>query len=183
MLTATAETRRLLRSPERLYYVNLTELVQLQKQKSYIGCTSEKIFEMKKDCFDVFVNNQEVRIKPEDSAALKLTASDGKLWQNLSMLSKLSRGPASMGAETDEESGGGGGGDKVVAEEHIKEFFRGLNADIFLTLKRHYNSKMRVEQLEEYMHLDRGDAEFVRELIRVYEFDIVIEKSKKLLCC
>lgn len=77
LLNGSPEFMKLFEQPKRLYYVNLNDAASLSAQKFYVACTSEKIFESKKDMFDIFVDNQEVKIlNAEDKKLFNPSARD-----------------------------------------------------------------------------------------------------------
>ncbi len=62
--------------PNILFYVNIFDIDRIKKMKSYIACTTEKIFAEKKDLYDVYIDNQDVRLSIELKDILKQTRGD-----------------------------------------------------------------------------------------------------------
>jgi hypothetical protein len=76
--------------PNVLFYVNVFDIDKLKKLKTYVACTTEKIFIEKKHLYDVFVDNQNVTFGEEYKQILKKTAGDEKKYKDWSaLISKL----------------------------------------------------------------------------------------------
>eukprot|EP00064_Thunnus_orientalis_P021758 superscaffoldBa00006825_g21926 len=66
------------------FYVNVADISALENELSYVACTTEKIFEEKKDLYDVYVDNQNVKtyrdgLKP----LLRLSTADREKYRKL----------------------------------------------------------------------------------------------------
>ncbi|XP_038609193.1 DENN domain-containing protein 11 isoform X2 [Tachyglossus aculeatus] len=66
------------------FYVNVADIDSLQTQGSYVACTTEKIFEEKRDLYDVYVDNQNVRTHHEHlQPLLKVNGADKEKYRRL----------------------------------------------------------------------------------------------------
>jgi hypothetical protein len=66
-----------------LFFVNVADVPQLEKETSYIACTTEKIFAMKTNLYDVYVDNQNVSMHGQMSNILHCTAKDCLRYQQV----------------------------------------------------------------------------------------------------
>ncbi|XP_034019223.1 DENN domain-containing protein 11-like isoform X2 [Thalassophryne amazonica] len=66
------------------FYVNVADISALENELSYVACTTEKIFEEKKDLYDVYVDNQNVKTYREGlKPLLRLSTADRDKYRKL----------------------------------------------------------------------------------------------------
>lgn len=156
------------------FYVNVADINALENELSYVACTTEKIFEEKKDLYDVYVDNQNVKTYREGlKPLLRLSAADKdkyfKLTEQRQML-----------LYSQEESG-----DCVSSEEDLFIlFFLEQNNRIFQTLSEVANSSdpTLTQETVRAMGLDpHGDRLFLLHLLEIYGYDTLLVSEQ--LCC
>lgn len=156
------------------FYVNVADINALENELSYVACTTEKIFEEKKDLYDVYVDNQNVKTYREGlKPLLRLSAADKdkyfKLTEQRQML-----------LYSQEESG-----DCVSSEEDLFIlFFLEQNNRIFQTLSEVANSTdpTLTQETVRAMGLDpHGDRLFLLHLLEIYGYDTLLVSEQ--LCC
>lgn len=156
------------------FYVNVADINALENELSYVACTTEKIFEEKKDLYDVYVDNQNVKtyrdgLKP----LLRLSAADKDKYYKLTEQRQLL-------LYSQEETG-----DCVSSEEDLFIlFFLEQNNRIFQTLSEVANSTdpMLTQETVRAMGLDpHGDRLFLLHLLEIYGYDTLLVSEQ--LCC
>lgn len=156
------------------FYVNVADINALENELSYVACTTEKIFEEKKDLYDVYVDNQNVKTYREGlKPLLRLSAADKdkyfKLTEQRQML-----------LYSQEETG-----DCVSSEEDLFIlFFLEQNNRIFQTLSEVANSTdpTLTQETVRAMGLDpHGDRLFLLHLLEIYGYDTLLVSEQ--LCC
>ncbi|XP_029472008.1 protein LCHN isoform X2 [Rhinatrema bivittatum] len=66
------------------FYVNVADIETLDTEISYVACTTEKIFEDKRDLYDVYVDNQNVKTHHEHlQPLLKVNNADREKYRGL----------------------------------------------------------------------------------------------------
>ncbi|POI34962.1 hypothetical protein CIB84_001285, partial [Bambusicola thoracicus] len=66
------------------FYVNVADIEMLETEVSYVACTTEKIFEQKRDLYDVYVDNQNVKTHHEHlQPLLKINSADKEKYRRL----------------------------------------------------------------------------------------------------
>ncbi|XP_060012500.1 DENN domain-containing protein 11 isoform X7 [Lagenorhynchus albirostris] len=72
------------------FYVNVADIESLEVEVSYVACTTEKIFEEKRELYDVYVDNQNVKTHHERlQPLLKINSADREKYRRLSEQSPL----------------------------------------------------------------------------------------------
>ncbi|KAM4554064.1 DENN domain-containing protein 11 isoform 2-T2 [Fundulus diaphanus] len=67
------------------FYVNIADISVLETELSYVACTTEKIFEDKKELYDVYIDNQNVKThRSRLQPLLRLNAADKEKYRKLS---------------------------------------------------------------------------------------------------
>ncbi|XP_060012499.1 DENN domain-containing protein 11 isoform X6 [Lagenorhynchus albirostris] len=67
------------------FYVNVADIESLEVEVSYVACTTEKIFEEKRELYDVYVDNQNVKTHHERlQPLLKINSADREKYRRLS---------------------------------------------------------------------------------------------------
>ncbi len=66
------------------FYVNVTDIDQLQDQPFYLACTTEKIFESKDHLYDLFVNDSQLNavLNESQKCLVKVNSSDKKRYES-----------------------------------------------------------------------------------------------------
>ncbi|XP_076008578.1 DENN domain-containing protein 11-like [Genypterus blacodes] len=156
------------------FYVNVADISALENELSYVACTTEKIFEEKKDLYDVYVDNQNVKtyrdgLKP----LLRLSAADRDKYRKLTEQRQ-------MLLYSQEENG-----DCVSSEEDLFIlFFLEQNNRIFQTLSEVAGSPdpTLTQETVRAMGLDpHGDRLFLLHLLEIYGYDTLLLSDQ--LCC
>ncbi|KAM6895543.1 DENN domain-containing protein 11-like [Xenentodon cancila] len=156
------------------FYVNVADISALENELSYVACTTEKIFEEKKDLYDVYVDNQNVKtyrdgLKP----LLRLSAADRDKYRKLTEQRQ-------MLLYSQEENG-----DCASSEEDLFIlFFLEQNNRIFQTLSEVAASPDPTVTQESVraMGLDpHGDRLFLLHLLEIYGYDTLLVSEQ--LCC
>ncbi|XP_004553938.1 DENN domain-containing protein 11 [Maylandia zebra] len=156
------------------FYVNVADISALENELSYVACTTEKIFEEKKDLYDVYVDNQNVKtyrdgLKP----LLRLSTADREKYRKLTEQRQ-------MLLYSQEENG-----DCVSSEEDLFIlFFLEQNNRIFQTLSEVAGSPDPTVTQESVraMGLDpHGDRLFLLHLLEIYGYDTLLVSEQ--LCC
>ncbi|CAF96311.1 unnamed protein product, partial [Tetraodon nigroviridis] len=155
------------------FYVNVADISALENELSYVACTTEKIFEEKKDLYDVYVDNQNVKtcrdgLKP----LLRLSAADREKYRKLTEQRQM--------LLFSQENG-----DCVSSEEDLFIlFFLEQNNRIFQTLGEVAGSPdpTLTQESVRAMGLDpHGDRLFLLHLLEVYGYDTLLVSEQ--LCC
>ncbi|KAG7263033.1 hypothetical protein CRUP_009439 [Coryphaenoides rupestris] len=149
------------------FYVNIADIATLETELSYVACTTEKIFEEKKDLYDVYVDNQNVKSHQSDlQPLLRLNASDKEKYSKLSEQRQM----LLYSQEVD--------GDCTSNEEDLFIlFFMELNDRIFQILGEVAASAEPILTAEHVraMGLDpQGDRAFLMDLLEVYGIDVML---------
>ncbi|KAL7370586.1 hypothetical protein ABVT39_004894 [Epinephelus coioides] len=156
------------------FYVNVADISALENELSYVACTTEKIFEEKKDLYDVYVDNQNVKtyrdgLKP----LLRLSTADREKYRKLTEQRQ-------MLLYSQEENG-----DCVSSEEDLFIlFFLEQNNRIFQTLSEVAGSSdpTLTQESVRAMGLDpHGDRLFLLHLLEIYGYDTLLVSEQ--LCC
>lgn len=156
------------------FYVNVADINALENELSYVACTTEKIFEEKKDLYDVYVDNQNVKTYREGlKPLLRLSAADKDKYYKLTEQRQ-------MLLYSQEETG-----DCVSSEEDLFIlFFLEQNNRIFQTLSEVANSTdpTLTQETVRAMGLDpHGDRLFLLHLLEIYGYDTLLVSEQ--LCC
>ncbi|XP_072772155.1 DENN domain-containing protein 11-like isoform X2 [Nerophis lumbriciformis] len=156
------------------FYVNVADIGALENELSYVACTTEKILEEKRDLYDVYVDNQNVKTCREGlKPLLRLTNADREKYRKLTEQRK-------MLLYSQEENG-----DCVSSEEDLFIlFFLEQNNRIFQTLSEVAGTPDPTLTPENVraMGLDpHGDRLFLLHLLEIYGFDTLLMSEQ--LCC
>uniref|UniRef100_A0A3Q3E2Y9 DENN domain-containing protein 11 n=1 Tax=Labrus bergylta TaxID=56723 RepID=A0A3Q3E2Y9_9LABR len=156
------------------FYVNVADISALEKELSYVACTTEKIFEEKKDLYDVYVDNQNVKTNRDGlKPLLRLSTADREKYRKLTEQRQ-------MLLYSQEENG-----DCVSSEEDLFIlFFLEQNNRIFQTLSEVAGSSDPTLTPESVraMGLDpHGDRLFLLHLLEIYGYDSLLVSEQ--LCC
>ncbi|XP_029901287.1 protein LCHN-like [Myripristis murdjan] len=156
------------------FYVNVADISALENELAYVACTTEKIFEEKKDLYDVYVDNQNVKTCREGlKPLLRLSAADRDKYRKLTEQRQ-------MLLYSQEENG-----DCVSSEEDLFIlFFLEQNNRIFQTLSEVAGSPdpTLTQESVRAMGLDpHGDRLFLLHLLEIYGYDTLLVSDQ--LCC
>ncbi|KAM8884147.1 DENN domain-containing protein 11-like [Synchiropus picturatus] len=156
------------------FYVNVADISALENELSYVACTTEKIFEEKKDLYDVYVDNQNVKTYREGlKPLLRLSTADREKYRKLTEQRQ-------MLLYSQEENG-----DCVSSEEDLFIlFFLEQNNRIFQTLSEVAGScdPTLTQESVRAMGLDpHGDRLFLLHLLEIYGYDTLMVSEQ--LCC
>lgn len=156
------------------FYVNIADIPALETELSYVACTTEKIFEEKKELYDVYIDNQNVKThRSHLQPLLRLNAADKEKYRKLTEQRQM----LLYSQEVD--------GDCTSNEEDLFIlFFMELNNRIFQTLSEVAGSvdpTLTAEHVRA-MGLDpQADHSFLMDLLEVYGMDITLVIDN--LCC
>uniref|UniRef100_A0A3P8USL4 DENN domain-containing protein 11 n=1 Tax=Cynoglossus semilaevis TaxID=244447 RepID=A0A3P8USL4_CYNSE len=146
------------------FYINVADINVLATEVSYIACTTEKIFEEKKDLYDVYIDNQNVKThRSHLQSMLRLNAADKE--RTLLKYCKINYCTSSE-------------------EDLFNLFFMELNNHIFQTLSEIAGSAEPTLTTDHVraMGLDpQADRSFLVNLLDVYGFNITMVIDN--LCC
>ncbi|XP_062860702.1 DENN domain-containing protein 11 isoform X2 [Trichomycterus rosablanca] len=149
------------------FYINVADITALEKEMSYVACTTEKIFEEKKELYDVYIDNQNVKTHREGlQPLLRINSADREKYRKLSEQRQL----LLYSQEVD--------GDCSSNEEDLFIlFFMEQNNRIFNTLLEVAASADPTLTAEHVRamgldpHCDRG---FLVDLLEVYGIDVML---------
>ncbi|TNN00775.1 DENN domain-containing protein 11 [Takifugu flavidus] len=149
------------------FYINVADIAALQTEMSYVACTTEKIFEEKKDLYDVYIDNQNVKThRSHLQSLLRLNASDKEKYRKLSEQRQMLLYSQEVGEDCTSNE-----------EDLFILFFMELNNRIFQTLSEVAGSidpTLTADHVRA-MGLDpQGDRSFLVDLLEVYGFDITL---------
>ncbi|KAG8012459.1 Protein LCHN [Nibea albiflora] len=156
------------------FYINIADITTLETEMSYVACTTEKIFEEKKELYDVYIDNQNVKThRSHLQPLLRLNAADKEKYRKLSEQRQM----LLYSQEVD--------GDCTSNEEDLFIlFFMEMNNRIFQTLSEVAGSvdpTLTAEHVKA-MGLDpQGDRSFLVDLLEVYGIDVTLVIDN--LCC
>ncbi|XP_056133162.1 DENN domain-containing protein 11-like [Lampris incognitus] len=156
------------------FYVNVADISALENELAYVACTTEKIFEEKKDLYDVYVDNQNVKTYREGlKPLLRLSTADRDKYRKLTEQRQ-------MLLYSQEENA-----DCVSSEEDLFIlFFLEQNNRIFQTLSEVAGSPdpTLTQESVRAMGLDpHGDRLFLLHLLEIYGYDTLLVSDQ--LCC
>ncbi|XP_053741018.1 DENN domain-containing protein 11 isoform X1 [Synchiropus splendidus] len=156
------------------FYINIADITALETEMSYVACTTEKIFEEKKDLYDVYVNNQNVKThRSQLQPLLRLNAADKEKYRKLSEQRQLLLYSQEVDANCTSNE-----------EDLFILFFMELNNRIFQTLSEVAVSAEPTLTAEHVraMGLDpMADQAFLMALLDVYGYDVTLVIDN--LCC
>lgn len=156
------------------FYINIADITALETEMSYVACTTEKIFEEKKELYDVYIDNQNVKThRSHLQPLLRLNAADKEKYRKLSEQRQM----LLYSQEVDEDC-------TSNEEDLFILFFMELNNRIFQTLSEIAGSADPTLTTEHVraMGLDpQGDRSFLVDLLEVYGFDVTLVIDN--LCC
>ncbi|XP_007256034.3 DENN domain-containing protein 11 isoform X1 [Astyanax mexicanus] len=149
------------------FYINVADITALETELSYVACTTEKIFEEKKELYDVYIDNQNVKTHRESlQPLLRINNADREKYRKLSEQRQL----LLYSQEVD--------GDCTSNEEDLFIlFFMEQNNRIFQTLLEVAGSADPTLTAEHVraMGLDpQGDRGFLVDLLEVYGIDVML---------
>ncbi|KAA8590451.1 DENN domain-containing protein 11 [Etheostoma spectabile] len=156
------------------FYINVADITALETEMSFVACTTEKIFEVKKELYDVYIDNQNVKThRSHLQPLLRLNAADKEKYRKLSEQRQM----LLYSQEVD--------GDCTSNEEDLFIlFFMELNNRIFQTLSdvaASTDPTLTAEHVRA-MGLDpQGDRSFLVDLLEVYGIDVTLVVDN--LCC
>ncbi|TRY66400.1 hypothetical protein DNTS_003364 [Danionella cerebrum] len=146
------------------FYINVADITALETELSYVACTTEKIFEEKKDLYDVYIDNQNVKTHRESlQPLLRLNSADREKYRKLCEQRQM----LLYSQEVD--------GDCTSSEEDL--FFMEQNNRIFQTLCEVAASSDPTLTAEHVraMGLDpQGDRGFLVDLLEIYGIDVML---------
>ncbi|XP_033719270.1 DENN domain-containing protein 11 isoform X3 [Delphinus delphis] len=149
------------------FYVNVADIESLEVEVSYVACTTEKIFEEKRELYDVYVDNQNVKTHHEHlQPLLKINSADREKYRRLSEQRQM----LLYSQEVE--------GDYNPCEEDLFVlFFLEQNNRIFQTLLEVSASQDKTLTAEHArgMGLDpQGDRSFLMDLLEAYGIDVML---------
>ncbi|KFV83891.1 Protein LCHN, partial [Struthio camelus australis] len=149
------------------FYVNVADIEMLETEVSYVACTTEKIFEEKRDLYDVYVDNQNVKTYHEHlQPLLKINSADKEKYRRLNDQRQLLMYSQEVGEDC-----------SSCEEDLFILFFMEQNNRIFQTLMEVSASQDKTLTAEHArgMGLDpQGDRSFLMDLLEVYGIDVML---------
>ncbi|XP_029951894.1 protein LCHN-like [Salarias fasciatus] len=156
------------------FYINIADITALETELSYVACTTEKIFEEKKELYDVYIDNQIVKThRSHLQPLLRLNAADKEKYRKLTEQRQL----LLYSQEVEEDC-------TANEEDLFILFFMEMNNRIFQTLSEVAGSNDPTLTAEHVraMGLDpQCDRSFLVDLLEVYGIDVTLVIDN--LCC
>ncbi|XP_048404608.1 DENN domain-containing protein 11 [Stegostoma tigrinum] len=149
------------------FYVSVADIETLETEVSYVACTTEKIFEEKKNLYDVYVDNQNVKTDREHlQQLLKINSADKDKYRKLNDQRQMLLYSQEVG------------GDCSTNEEDLFIlFFMEQNNRIFqmlLEVSACQDKTLTADHVRS-MGLDpQGDRIFLMDLLEVYGIDVML---------
>ncbi|XP_038637335.1 DENN domain-containing protein 11 isoform X1 [Scyliorhinus canicula] len=149
------------------FYISVADIETLETEVSYVACTTEKIFEEKKDLYDVYVDNQNVKTDREHlQQLLKINSADKDKYRKLNDQRQILLYSQEVG------------GDCSSSEEDLFiMFFMEQNNRIFqmlLEVSACQDKTLTADHVRS-MGLDpQGDRIFLMDLLEVYGIDVML---------
>ncbi|XP_029102935.1 protein LCHN-like [Scleropages formosus] len=149
------------------FYINVADIPVLETELSYVACTTEKIFEEKKELYDVYVDNQNVKTHRESlQPLLRLNSADREKYKKLSEQRQMLVYSQNVNADCSSSE-----------EDLFILFFMEQNNRIFQTLSEVAGSAdptLTADHMKA-MGLDpQGDHSFLVDLLEVYGIDAML---------
>ncbi|XP_055933297.1 DENN domain-containing protein 11-like [Argiope bruennichi] len=156
------------------FYVNIADMDNLDSEKVFVACTTEKIFQSKTNLYDLYVDNQNfISDIPMIQKLMCTSYADKKKYEELCKLQSEMTTCQNGGISSHEEN-----------ETWFMRYFMNLNDRLFRTLLDVSKSEDKQWTIE-HMHtvgLDPvNDRTFIMELVDTYGIDIVA--APDTLCC
>ncbi|XP_066218995.1 DENN domain-containing protein 11 isoform X2 [Saccopteryx leptura] len=149
------------------FYVNVADIESLEVEVSYVACTTEKIFEEKRELYDVYVDNQNVKTHHDHlQPLLKINSADREKYRRLNE----QRQTLLYSQEVEEDY-------SPCEEDLFVLFFLEQNNRIFQTLLEVSASQDKTLTAEHArgMGLDpQGDRSFLMDLLEAYGIDVML---------
>ncbi|KAM9029949.1 DENN domain-containing protein 11 isoform 2-T2 [Ara ararauna] len=149
------------------FYVNVADIEMLETEVSYVACTTEKIFEEKRDLYDVYVDNQNVKTHHEHlQPLLKINNADKEKYRRLNDQRQMLMYSQEVGDDCNS-----------CEEDLFILFFMEQNNRIFQTLMEVSASQDKTLTADHArgMGLDpQGDRSFLLDLLEVYGIDVML---------
>lgn len=156
------------------FYINIADITALETELSYVACTTEKIFEDKKELYDVYIDNQNVKTHRNSlQPLLRLNAADKEKYRKLSEQRQMLHYTQAVDGDCTSNE-----------EELFILFFMELNNRIFQTLSEVAGSADPTLTADHVraMGLDpQGDRTFLSDLLEVYGIDAMLVVDNP--CC
>eukprot|EP01135_Chromosphaera_perkinsii_P004219 Nk52_evm8s272 gene=Nk52_evmTU8s272 len=102
-----------------LFYVNVADINTLEGEESYVACTTERVFELKKHLYDLYVNGQELLAQPRYAKLIKPNGADRARFEEVRAIMNSIHSS---------------GGDYHTLEGALIRYFIELNSKIFRIL-------------------------------------------------
>ncbi|XP_077983342.1 DENN domain-containing protein 11-like [Glandiceps talaboti] len=156
------------------FYVNIADIDSLQLEMAYVACTTEKIFQEKKDLYDIYVDNQNVSTQFQNlQEMLKINPADRD------KMNKLTTQRSAQQFSAEEL------GDETYDDDQIfTMFFLEQNNRLFQTL---YDVSLSQDKSLTSDHMKSmgldplGDRQFIMDLVELYGIDVVLMVDNP--CC
>ncbi|XP_041746511.1 DENN domain-containing protein 11-like [Coregonus clupeaformis] len=149
------------------FYINVADIAALATEMSYVACTTEKIFEEKKDLYDVYIDNQNVKTHRDSlQPLLRLNGADREKYRKLSEQRQMLLYTQEVDADCTSNE-----------EDLFILFFMEQNNRIFQTLSEVEASADHTLTAEHVraMGLDpQADRTFLEDLLEVYGIDVML---------
>nr|XP_036850467.1 DENN domain-containing protein 11 isoform X1 [Manis javanica]XP_036850468.1 DENN domain-containing protein 11 isoform X1 [Manis javanica] len=153
--------------PKPFFYVNVADIESLEVEVSYVACTTEKIFEEKRDLYDVYVDNQNVKTHHDHlQPLLRISSADREKYRRLNEQRQMLLYSQEVGEDYN-----------PCEEDLFVLFFLEQNNRIFQTLLEVSASQDKTLTAEHArgMGLDpQGDRSFLMDLLEAYGIDVML---------
>ncbi|EDV25431.1 uncharacterized protein TRIADDRAFT_13058, partial [Trichoplax adhaerens] len=150
------------------FYVNVADIAELSSTKTYVACTTEKVFESKKNLYDAFIDIRNISsTSPNIEPLTKVTSEDRKRFAALSQLRFSIRIHIfRIGLQ------------KSIYKCFRIAFFRAMNDILFQKLtdiSSNPDHQISNSELEEMGLYPGADKVFLTQLIELYNFNVDLQ--------
>ncbi|XP_069759802.1 DENN domain-containing protein 11 isoform X2 [Narcine bancroftii] len=149
------------------FYISVADIETLETEISYVACTTEKIFEEKKDLYDIYIDNQNVKTEHEHlQQLLKVNSADKDKYRKLNDQRQMLLYSQEVGGDCNSNE-----------EDLFIMFFMEQNNRIFqmlLEVSACQDKTLTADHVRS-MGLDpQGDRIFLMDLLEVYGIDVML---------
>ncbi|GAB5568846.1 DENN domain-containing protein 11 isoform X1 [Prionailurus iriomotensis] len=175
------------------FYVNVADIESLEVEVSYVACTTEKIFEEKRELYDVYVDNQNVKTHHGHlQPLLRINSADREKYRRLNEQRCLTHDLADVrGPVTAPEHDGGllHHRQMLLYSQELEDDYTPCEEDLFVLFFLEQNNRIFQTLLEVSASQDKtltaehargmgldpqGDRSFLMDLLEAYGIDVML---------
>lgn len=159
------------------FYINVADIETLSCTRTYIACTTEKIFQIKHNLYDVFVDSCQLHTHSQYvEPLLRVSRADRERFEHLVNLRSNHLATRAMwnGSRAEQDDLG------------FAEFFAELNTVLFRTMMDVSSCDDHVMTTEMMVRLGLDpvyDKGFISDLAVLYGFDVVVQRNVGMCSC